>query len=178
MTRRARPPSLALCAAGLAASLAGACRGERSASQAPAPASEAPAPDRLGPDEQLPEAETAFGLPLPRELRLVRHFDDAAYFAGRLDVAAVLEHVQRHVTVGTVQMKGRGAVFPRTTIAGDDTGRLVRIEVSETARGSQLHIEDITPPPPAIPTDLPQAEIWRRAGRNPDGTLIDPNSVF
>lgn len=143
----------------------------------PPPPSKAPAtPDRLAQGERLPEAETAFGLPLPAGMHVVRHFDDAAYFAGDVAFDAVLDHVRRHVRAGAAEMLSQGAVFPRATLAQGDTGRLLRIELSKTPRGTQLHVRDITPPPAV--TGLTEEEIWRKAGRKPDGTPVDPNQVY
>ena len=113
---------------------------------------------------------------MPKGMRLVRHFADSAYFAGELDVRRAVEHVTQHVRARDMQLVGRGATFPRAYIAGDASKRLFRIDVSETARGSQIHIQDVTPPP--APTGLSEAERWRQAGRNPDGSLIDPNQLY
>jgi hypothetical protein len=158
----------------LVAGLAG-CRNE-SAADAPAPASAPATPDRLGKGERLPEAETAFGLALPAGMRVVRHFNDSAYFAGDLGFDAVLEHVRHHVRTEHAQMQSRGIVFPRARALGGDPSRLLRIELSKTPRGTQLYIKDITPPPAL--SGLSEAEIWRKAGRKPDGTPLDPNQVY
>ncbi|HTV21451.1 MAG TPA: hypothetical protein VMG12_22340 [Polyangiaceae bacterium] len=175
MTARASRVALGACVgAALSAGLAG-CH-QRSESEAPAPASAPTTPDRLAEDEKLPEAETAFGLALPAGLRLVRHFNDAAYFSGDLPFEAVLEHVRSRVKTDGVQLLNQGALFARATVAGNDSGQLLRIEISKTPRGTQLHIKDITPPP-AI-TGVSEADIWRQAGRKPDGTPLDPNNEY
>jgi hypothetical protein len=134
------------------------------------------APDRLAADEKLPEAETAFGLPIPKGMRLVRHFNDAAYFAGELGMDKALEHVRKYVHANEVQMLSKAAVFPRAYIAGDESKRLFRIQVTGFQGGSQIRIQDITPP--RATTGLSQAEILRQAGRNPDGSVADPNQVY
>ena len=101
----------------------GACLGvlagchERSEPESSPPASAA-TPDRLAADERLPEAETAFGLPLPTGMRLVRYYNDAAYFSGELALDAVLEHVRARVRTGGVQMLNDGVLFPRAVVAG------------------------------------------------------------
>jgi hypothetical protein len=169
------PARLVLLGTGLSLVVATGCR-ERAAPVAEAVADEQPAPDRLAPGEKLPEAETAFGLPIPKGMRLVRHFNDSAYFAGELPLASALEHVRKHVTPSDAQMLGKGAVFPRAHIVGDESQRLVRIAVTQAYSGSQIHIQDITPPPAT--TGLSQAEILRQAGRNPDGSLIDQNQLY
>lgn len=134
------------------------------------------APDRLRAGESLPEAETAFGLPIPPGMRLSRQFSDAAYFTGELSLDKVLEHIQGHILSRDVEMMRRRTVFARAHIKGDAARRLVRIEVASVAKGSQLYIKDITPPPTV--GRLPDAELWRQAGRNPDGTLLDENQVY
>lgn len=152
------------------------CHGK---SEAPPPPAEsaAPAPDRLAAEERLPDSEVAFGLPLPRGMRLSRHFGDGAYFAGPIGMTALLEHVRGHVQAQDVQLRGRRAVMPRAIIKGDAERRTFRIEISTTGRGSLLHIKDVTPPVLAT-RGLPEAEIWRRAGRKPDGTLLDSREMY
>jgi hypothetical protein len=144
---------------------------------APAPAAAAAAPpDRLQAGESLPEAETAFGLPLPPGMRLTRHFSDSAYFTGELPMEKALEHVQGHIEARDIELMSRRTVISRAFIKGDKDRRLVRIEVSKLPQGSQIYIKDITPPP-AIGR-LSEAELWQRAGRKPDGSLLDPNKVY
>jgi hypothetical protein len=158
----------------MAAGLAG-CR-EKSAAESAPPTSAPATPDRLADGERLPEAELAFGLPLPAGMRVVRHFNDSAYFSGELDLDAVLEHVRRHVRTEAAQLLSQAVVFPRATVAEGEANRLLRIELSKTPRGTQLYIKDITPPPAV--TGLSEAEIWRMAGRKPDGTPLDPNQLY
>jgi hypothetical protein len=169
------PARRALVGVGLSLCMASGCH-KKAAPDAAAVAEEQPAPDRLAPGEALPEAETAFGLPIPKGMRLVRHFNDSAYFKGEIDVASALDHVRKYVVPSDAQMMGKGAVFPRAYVVGAESKRLVRISVTPLARGSQIHIQDITPPPAT--TGLSQAEILRQAGRNPDGTPLDPNQVY
>ncbi len=146
--------------------------------QAPEPSAveTPPAPDRLEAGERLPEAETAFGLPIPKGMRLTRHFNDAAYFAGDLDMQSAIAHVQSHVSSADVEIVSRRAVFGRASIHGDQTRRLFRIEVSRTPGGSQVHIKNITPAPAV--SGLSDAEIWKLAGRKPDGTPLDENQIY
>ncbi len=153
------------------------CQGARPSE--PAPVENAPpSPDRLSAGERLPEAEVAFGLPLPAALRLVRNFDDAAYFAGDVAFDELFEHVRRHVLARDVQLVRGGAVFPRAYLLGDETKRLLRIDLARTARGTQLHVKDITPPPSALMTGLSDEDKWRMAGRRPDGSPLDPNRDY
>jgi hypothetical protein len=163
--------ALALC---IGACLAG-CQ-DRSATAPPPVASEVPTPDRLTKNERLPESETAFGVPLPPGMRLTRHFDDAAYFSGDVPLDSLVEHLQKYVRCRDVQARGQGVVFTRATVIGDESQRSLRIEVRPSAHGTQLHLQDITPPPAL--TGANEAEIWRKAGRNPDGTPLDQNRLY
>jgi hypothetical protein len=153
----------------------GGCRDERAA-EPPALANTPATPDRLSENERLPDAEIAFGLPLPSGLHLVRHFNDAAYFSGDLAIDVVIEHLRKYVRARDVEAQGQGIIFPRAQLIGDDAKRLLRIELRPLGRGTQLHIQDITPPPAL--TGANDADIWRKAGRNPDGTPIDQNRAY
>jgi hypothetical protein len=133
-------------------------------------------PDRLAKGEQLPEAETAFGLPLPKGMRLLRQYEDSAYFQGATDLEATLGQLRGSLSPAVAQLTREGALFPRVRIVGGDPQRMYRVTVNSVAQGSQVHIEDITPPP--APTGLSEAEMWKMAGRNPDGSLIDPNQMY
>jgi hypothetical protein len=171
MKARARTGALCL---SLGASLAG-CR-DAKVTEPPPSESAPPAPDRLVANERLPEAETAFGLPLPVGMRLVRYFDDAAYFTGDLSPNDVVDQIRKHVRTRDVQAIGQAVVFARAQIVDDDTKRLLRIEIRPNSRGTHLHVQDITPPPAL--TGANDAEIWRKAGRNPDGTPLNQNELY
>lgn len=166
--------SFAVPAAAAWLALTGACRSEREL-PAPAPAP-LPTPDRLQHDEKLPESETAFGLPVPEGMRLSRHFRDSAYFTGKVPMDRLIDHVKTFVEAGEVEMMSQRMVFKRARIKGAERSRIVRVEISETPRSSQIYIRDITPEHAAqVATE---AERWRRAGRNPDGTPIDQNRIY
>jgi hypothetical protein len=144
----------------------------------PAPVETRVTPDRLAPGERLPESETAFGLPMPPGMRLVRHFKDAAYFAGDVKLQPALEHVAKHVAPASPELVTNGAVFARVAVNGGAAGAPpLRITLKQTQRGSQIHIEQLTPPPP-VASGLSQEEIWRKAGRNKDGTPLDQNQLY
>jgi hypothetical protein len=165
-----------LAALGFAGAAPLGCHRDRDMPESEAPPPVPSTPDRLTQEERLPESETAFGLPLPPGMHVTRHFGDSGYFSGPLDFAATLEHVRKHVRARDVEMMTLRAVFPRAQIEGDSEGRLFRIEISSTAQGSQLYIKNITPPP--VTRGLSENEMWKRAGRKPDGSLIDPNQMY
>lgn len=139
-------------------------------------APQAATPDRLQVGERLAQSEVAFGLVVPEGLRITRQFRDAAYLSGPLPFEAALVHVREQLETTGAELRAQRAVFARALIVGDAEQRLMRIEVSPLPRGSQVLLRDITPPPVAI--GLSDNERWARAGRRPDGTLLDPNQVY
>ncbi|HKO93565.1 MAG TPA: hypothetical protein VJU61_20570 [Polyangiaceae bacterium] len=136
----------------------------------------APAPDRLSGEERLPEAETAFGLALPRGLRLKQAFNDSAHFAGKLPPSAVVEQLGSQLVPSRLELMGMRSVFARVQIKGDTQKRWFRIEVSPMSGGSRLHIQDLTPA--RVPEGLSPEEMWKLAGRTPDGKPVDENQLY
>jgi hypothetical protein len=157
------------------AALGSACD-SKSPTPSAAEAQPAAAPDRLQGDERLPESEAAFGLSLPAGMRLTRHFNDSAYFLGKLDQTGVLVHLKSQLSPSNVEMMGRRAVFLRTQVKGGDPERWLRIEVWTEGTGTQVYLQDITPPP--TPKGVTESQMWSRAGRNPDGTPKDENHAY
>jgi hypothetical protein len=142
----------------------------------PAPEASDTTPDRLAADEVVTEAPVAFGMPLPPGMHLTRYFSDAAYFGGRVSVEEVLAHIRQHVLAREVEMRTSRVVIAQAYIREDERGRLFRIEISSTDDGSQIHIQDITPEP--VTQGLTVEERWQRAGRKPDGTLLNPKEMY
>jgi len=159
----------------LLAVLNGACHSKPAPPATDVPEEQA-APDRLTSNEHLPEAETAFGLTLPAGMHLTRHFNDSAYFLGKPELSQVVLALQPQLTARNVEMNTGRAIFAHTQIKQDSAGRWVRIEVSAEGRGTQVYVQDVTPPP--APRGLSEKEIWSRVGRQPDGTPLDQNQQY
>jgi hypothetical protein len=168
------PPSHARFSFWAAAALLCACQ-----SKAPPTATAAlpeATPDRLAPSERPAETATAFGLSLPKGMRLTRQFKSSAYFLGRLDLDTVVEHLKPHLDAKRVETKPGHTVFEQAALKGSAPERLLRVDVSAEGRGTQVYVQDVTPPP--APRGVSEAEMWRRAGRNPDGTPMDQNQLY
>lgn len=155
------------------------CRGHAPAEQQAAPSAEASvraAPvDHLAPGELPPGTEEAYGLTLPKGLRLVAHFPRVAHARGELSTEDVANYVRDRVDVKRVELGAVGTVFPSVHVKGGDPEKVLRIEVNPAGQGTELVIRDVTPVP-SLPKDpnLSNRERWRRAGYNPDGTPLDP----
>jgi len=141
---------------------------DAAASAAP---SSVPPVDRLAPGELPPGTEAVFGLKLPRGLALQGVFPGAAHAFGPLSLEDVSNYVRARVDVKRVELGAVGTVFPAVHLLEGDPTRLYRIEVNPRGLNTELVVRDVTPPPPP-PPGLSDAERWKRAGYNPDGTPL------
>jgi hypothetical protein len=170
LPRHRRAAALAALAIGVAAS---GCRS--SDVQTPAP-SAAPAParvDSLGPGELVEGSERAFGVLLPRDLKIVSAFADVVYARGAPGTQAVTDYLLAHTEGGSQHKENGGVRFDHVTAAGS-TGPLLQITVSSTSKGTEVVLRDQTPPPlPPGYEDMSVAEKWRTVGLTPDGKILD-----
>jgi hypothetical protein len=132
--------------------------------------------DRLAPGELAPGKADAFGLVLPRKLRVKARFPRSVHASGRASPEAVANYIRQRVTVAHVELAAASTVFPRATIPGGPPDKVYRIEVSpDRGGGTNLVVRDITRAP--APEGLSEEERWRRAGLTPDGKIIDMKSL-
>lgn len=130
--------------------------------------------DRLLPGELAEGKEQAFGLLLPREMRLERVFDDSAIARGKVGPEALAEYVKKRVETTTVEFGQGRIVFAHTHPAAAKPGKLVRIEIAKELDATVLLVSDVTPPP--VPAGLSDEERWRKAGVQP-GKPFNPNAL-
>lgn len=144
-----------------------------------APSAERPPLDRLGPGEIPPGTETVYGLVLPRGMKVIAHFPGIAHAVGALSPEDVANYVRDRVVVSRVELGAAETVFPRVRIKDGDPEKLFDIEVIPLGDRTKLVIKDMTPPTAHVPIDktMTDAERWKRAGYNPDGTPLDPNKL-
>lgn len=162
--RRAIAP-LALAALALAA-LAGAVgceRAEEPVAPAPRPSASAAPVDRLAPDELEPGQEAAFGLPLPRALKIERDFGYEVFTFAQLRPQVVGKHLRAKFKYTHVEERPNSTVFAGIA---SPRGR-VSAEVLEHRDGTRV-IFRLPEPRPAPEPSLSEAERWRRAGIGPD----------
>ncbi len=139
-----------------------------------AASSEAPV-DHLAPGELAPGSESAFGLTLPRVLRIERKIEGSAVFArGQAEPAAVTAFFRARVHDGKVRsLPFEGTSFEH--VVATDPKIQLSIRVEPDAQGSRVEIHDVTPPPKV---DLPDDEArWRAAGLKPNGQPLDPSHL-
>jgi hypothetical protein len=157
--------------------LLAACRGERSDS-APAPsASVAPKPvDRLAPGELAPGEEHAFGLKLPKGMRVIGRFAKTVHAAGDLPPEDVANYLREHVAVERVELGAARTIFPNARIKNAPPSKRFQLEViAASKKRTVLEVEDVTPAPPL--KGLPEPERWKRVGIGSDGKLMQPEKL-
>jgi hypothetical protein len=140
----------------------------------PTPSATATAADRLLPGELAEGRERALGLVVPRDMKLLRVFDDSAVARGRVGADAVSNYVRKRVDAATAEIGAARTVFPKAHVKGQPPERVVRIEVVEDFGSTELLLRDLTPPP--IQPGLSEDERWRKAGVVP-GKPFDPNAL-
>ncbi len=140
----------------------------------PTPSATATSADRLLPGELAEGSEKVLGLAVPRDMRLLRVFDDSAVARGRVAADAVSNYVRRRVDAATAEIGAARTVFPRAHVKGQPAEKVVRIEVVQDIDSTELLLRDMTPHP-AEP-GLSEDERWRKAGVVP-GKPFDPNAL-
>jgi hypothetical protein len=140
----------------------------------PTPSATALSADRLLPGELAEGHEKAMGLAVPRDMRLLRVFDDSAVARGRVAADAVSNYVRRRVDTSTAEIGAARTVFPKAHVKGQPAEKLVRIEVVQDVDSTELLLRDVTPH--AAEPGLSEDDRWRKAGVVP-GKPFDPNAL-
>ncbi len=139
--------------------------------------------DRLAPGELEAGDEIAFGLPIPKGMRVVRRFSDSTHAKGKVDHDELVAYLKRRLATSHLTYEPDKVVFPEVRIrneVGKGTGKAapdttLRVEVWADRDMTWLRVTDTTVPP--VVEGLTDAERWRRAGMHPDGSPLDPDSL-
>jgi hypothetical protein len=154
------------------------CRANTNEAPPPPTPSAAPVPrapvDQALPGELAEGTEQAFGLPIPRRMRVSARFPDAVFAVGELPAERVANYVRARVLPGSIETGPAKTVFARATVKSAPQ-RTVRIEVVARAHLAELVVRDETRPP--TEQGLSVEERWRRNGLSPDGKLLDPTHL-
>jgi hypothetical protein len=157
-----------------------ACR-KSAAPAGPAPSASATASakplDHLAPGELAQGKSQVFGFDVPLDMKIQGRFADVAYLEGRVAPEAVANYVRERVDVEHVEIGAAGTVFPNARIKRGAPDRSYQFEVLRDRGFTRLVIRDTTPRPDDLPKGTSTAERWRRAGRGPDGRIVDPNQL-
>ncbi|HLK40899.1 MAG TPA: hypothetical protein VKU41_29300 [Polyangiaceae bacterium] len=131
--------------------------------------------DHLAPGELLEGTEHAFGIPLPRDLRIEAAFSDVVYARGGAAVHHVVHYFRQRVEDGTLREEETTAAFDHVKVRGKPGAEFAIRVLGSLTEGTRVEIRDITPVAlPALPDD---AARWRRAGFTPNGKVADPTHL-
>ena len=137
--------------------------------------------DHLAPKELLEGDAKAFGLVMPRGVRVDQSFADVAYASGAVDTQAVVQYVRVRVREGKMiepSFAGDGkTTFDHVRVpAMPDKQLVVAVKPVPGAIGmTQIEVRDVTPTKaPELPDE---AARWRNAGLTPEGRVLDPTHM-
>jgi len=140
----------------------------------PAPAPPPPpAPDQLLPGELAEGKQDAFGLKLPRRMRVTKRHGDVVIAQGTLSLDRVSNYVRDRVTTNQVETGPSKTVFIDAVTAAHATRKL-RVEVSQSGPRTTMYVEAHIPKGKLVP-GLSEEERWRRMGLTKEGRPADPN---
>ena len=169
---------LALVTSGVASLTSAGCkksaRVDDESSRVPTP-SAVPA-DHLAPGELVEGKEKAFGITLPRDLKVEKRYDDVIFASIDVPPPQVAKFFQPRLHEGKMVASPGGTTFEGATVPGEPR-RTLRIVIDLDARrgGSRLEIRDMTQKPAET---LPDEQArWNAAGMTPDGKLLDPKHL-
>jgi hypothetical protein len=116
---------------------------------------------------ELPEGQVeAFGLILPRRMRIVAQMNDAVFVEGQLRLEHVSNFIRRRVDSDQIETGPSKTVFAEARVKAAPKN-VVEVEVSIVARGVRVIVRNKTRK--AAEEGLTEAERWKRAGLTPDG---------
>ncbi len=145
------------------------------------PSASATPVDHLAPSELLEGDAKAFGLVLPRGVRVDNAFGDVVFASGQVSQGAAVKYVRNRVREGKV-IQPEFAAAQRTTFdhvrlpAMPDKQFVVYVEpVLGTVGTTRIEVHDVTP---AKAPNLPdEAARWAAAGLKPNGQPLDPSHL-
>ena len=130
--------------------------------------------DHALPDEIAEGAEKAFGLPIPRQMRVVGRFDDVVFASGDVAPELVANYVRQRVIASHVETGPAKTVFTGVTLRVAPIHTL-RVDVISRNGDTELTVRDETRPPAR--EGLTEAERWKELGLSPKGTPLDPTRL-
>jgi hypothetical protein len=132
--------------------------------------------DRLEPGEIPEGTERAFGLKIPRGMKIVYSGPEQIDAEGNYGAERMANYVRKRVKVDGVELGAARTVFDHARVLGDNSDRTVRVEVVTTEFGSRLVVKNRTPTKDLDPGLTPEERL-RKYGLDPKGNVIDPTKL-
>jgi hypothetical protein len=131
-----------------------------------------PPVDHLAPGELVEGDERAFGVVLPRDVRVERAIGDWVLAQGQVAIHPLTKYLRARLEGGSLDENDTFATFDHVHIPGRP-GREFRVHIGQAPQGTRIEMHDITPPPAP---DLPdEAARWKQVGLTPKGKILDPS---
>lgn len=154
-----------------------ACGKEETTVTIPAPSASVAPVDHLAEGELLEGDAKAFGLTLPRGVKIVGGFDDLVIATSDVVPAdKCANYVRQRVKEGKITVGAQATVFERVKTPGaPDLELSVRVEPSNGYEGVKIELRRLTQPKAEVlPND---EERWKAAGLKPNGEVLDPKKL-
>lgn len=153
--------------------LAPSCRRREEPSEPPEWQQPRPPVDSLARNELAEGPDKAFGLVLPRQLKVTQRFADVWTAEGDVTVEAMSAYVRARVVDGKATVGASSSVFDQVRTTPDSNRRLrVRIEPAWAGHACKVEVRDVTPA--KLPPLATEEDRWREVGMTPQGKVIDP----
>lgn len=136
----------------------------------------AKAPDHLTEVELVEGTEKAYGLVLPRNVKIDNAFVNVIYASGDPRPDAVANYIRARVRMGTVQIGAANTLFEKVQVPANPGHEInIRVAAGDNGRGCVVELREAVPPPKPLPgTDV---DRFRAVGISPDGKLLDPTHL-
>lgn len=134
--------------------------------------------DHLAPGDLPIGTDTAYGLPLPRDVHVDSRFG-GVQASSSLSAEEIANFVRRRVKDGHVDAGPNATNFTNVVLVSNPK-QVLNVEVRAVRgaglRRSELLVFDATPPP--MPSSRESdAERMKKVGLTPDGKLLDPSHM-
>ena len=134
----------------------------------------APPVDHLAPGELLEGSERAFGITLPRGVRVDGAFVQVVLASGSLTVHPLVQYFRSRLQGGDLREGETSATFEHVTVPGE-SDRQLSVHIEEVRRKAVIDIRDTTP---RAASKLPdEAARWKSVGLTPGGRIADPTHL-
>lgn len=143
----------------------------------PVASSVAPPPvDHLADGELFEGTDKAFGVVLPRNVRIIHGYDDLIVATGTPPADRVANYFRQRLHEGKVTVGARATVFDGVRSAGaPDLELWLSVEPGEGGEGCRIEVRKLThEKAPVLPDDEAR---WRAAGFKPNGQPLDPHKL-
>ena len=131
--------------------------------------------DHLAPGELLEGTQQAFGVVLPRDVRIDRNEPGTVYASALVGVHPLVKYLRTRLLDSHLVEGDTFATFDHVKLH-DKPGALYHIDITATPpSGARLEWDDVTPQPaPSLPDE---AARWRQVGLTPQGKVLDPTHL-